>query len=163
MVDYKKLAEGLNDKFDGHLELAEGVNAIFSKREDLVLLFETLKGKYGFNRLADIAAVDYEEGYEVVYHLLNESAELLCVKVKLDKSDCTIPSISSIWKAADPQEREAYDLMGIIFEGHTNLTRILCPDDFIGHPLRKDFKLDIPDRFQDAPRKGAKFNVIDGR
>jgi NADH-quinone oxidoreductase subunit C len=58
-----------------------------------------------------------------------------------------MPSIVSLWMAADPQEREVYDMMGIIFEGHGNLTRILCPDDFEGHPLQKSFKLDKVSRF----------------
>jgi NADH-quinone oxidoreductase subunit C len=52
-----------------------------------------------------------------------------------------MPSISSVWKAADCMEREEYDLMGIVFTGHPNLKRILLADDFVGHPLRKDFKL----------------------
>lgn len=62
------------------------------------------------------------------------------VRVLADRDAPKIPSVADVWPAANWHEREAYDLMGITFEGHPNLTRILCPDDWQGHPLRKDYK-----------------------
>lgn len=62
-------------------------------------------------------------------------------KVLADRDDPRIPSVADVWPAANWHEREAYDLMGIVFEGHSNLTRILCPDDWQGHALRKDYKM----------------------
>lgn len=147
MVDISNLIEKLDVTFKGQLELSESGKAIYAKRENIIEVLKTIKEDFKFGRLADLAAADYEDRFEVVYHLLNDAADLLAVKVKLDKSNSTIPSVTSIWKAADPQEREAYDLMGIIFEGHDNLTRILCKDDFVGHPLQKSFKLDTVKRF----------------
>ena len=95
----------------------------------------------------DITSADYEDRFEVVYHLVNDEVRLLTVKVKLEKSDSIEPSIVSIWRYADLMEREIYDLMGITFEGHKNLKRILNCEDFVGHPLQKSFKLDVVSRF----------------
>lgn len=147
MFNITSLFEKLNVRFNGQVELPEGGQAIYAKREIIVEVLKMLKEETDFYRLADITSVDYEDRYEVLYHLLDNQANLLAIKVKLDKNDNVIPSIVSVWKAADPQEREVYDLMGIIFEGHGNLTRILCPDDFVGHPLQKSFKLDKVSRF----------------
>jgi len=147
MVDINNLLEKLNKHFNGQLELSESVQAIYADRENIVDAIKILKEELGFGRLADITSADYEDRYEVIYHLLNVKAELLVVKVKLQKDDMEIPTITSLWKAADPQEREIYDLMGITFKGHGNLTRILCVDDFVGHPLQKSFKLDKVSRF----------------
>jgi NAD(P)H-quinone oxidoreductase subunit J len=79
-----------------------------------------------------------------VYHLIKISdnadrpAEVR-VKVFLPRENPTVPSVYWIWKAADWQEREAYDMFGIIYEGHPNLKRILMPEDWVGWPLRKDY------------------------
>ncbi len=66
--------------------------------------------------------------------------QAFAVKVVVPRSDPRIPSVADVWPAAEWHEREAYDLMGIVFEGHPNLRRILCPDDWTGHPLRKDYE-----------------------
>ncbi len=147
MFDITNLLEKLNSNFEGQLELSENCQAIYAKRHHIVKLLQMLKDKYNYTRLVDITSADYEDRYEVVYHLTDNKTELLAIKVKLEKDDNVIPSIVSIWKAADPQEREIYDLMGIVFEGHGNLTRILCPDDFEGHALQKSYKLDRVSRF----------------
>ena len=65
------------------------------------------------------------------------------VRVVMDRNNPVIPSVAHVWPAADWHEREAYDLMGIIFAGHPDLRRILCPDDWDGHPLRKDYKFPL--------------------
>jgi NADH-quinone oxidoreductase subunit C len=96
----------------------------------------------GFDHLSSIAGVEYEDRFEVVYHLWSYSHNnLLTLKAKLPKDSPKIDSITSIWRSANWHERETYDLMGIIFEGHPDLRRILNPDDFEGFPLRKDYTL----------------------
>ncbi|WP_055667181.1 NADH-quinone oxidoreductase subunit C [Desnuesiella massiliensis] len=150
MIDMTHLLEKLNNTLGGQLSLSENGQAIQVKKEQLVVLMKTLKEDFKYWMLADITSADYEGWYEVVYHLLNDNAELLCIKIKIEKVDNvtpSIPSISSLWKAADPQEREIFDLMGIFFDGHGNLKRILCPEDFVGHPLQKSYKLNPVSRF----------------
>jgi NADH-quinone oxidoreductase subunit C len=147
MFDITNLLEKLNSNFEGELQLSENGQAIYAKTQHIVQLLQTLKEKYNYIRLVDITAVDYEDRYEVVYHLTDNETALLAIKVKLQKDNNIIPTIVSIWEAANTQEREIYDLMGIVFEGHGNLTRILCPDDFVGHPLQKSYKLNKVSRF----------------
>ncbi|WP_036602974.1 NADH-quinone oxidoreductase subunit C [Olivibacter sitiensis] len=101
-----------------------------------------------FDFLSCISAVDLgNEGFGVVYHLSSiPKKEQLCLKVNVpaNRDDQTtlplVPSVNSVWKTAEWHEREAYDLMGIFFEGHPDLRRILLPDDWDGYPLRKDYK-----------------------
>ncbi|MDE0309601.1 MAG: NADH-quinone oxidoreductase subunit C [Acidiferrobacterales bacterium] len=108
-----------------------------------------------FEQLIDLCAVDYSvygEGYParqwtgsryaVVYHLLSVSLNhRLRVKVYIDEDHPVVRSVTDIWPAADWFEREAFDLFGILFEGHSDLRRILTDYGFIGHPFRKDFPL----------------------
>lgn len=98
--------------------------------------------EFTFDLLNSISAVDYIGYFEVVYHLTslrqNRSA-VVKVKCGEGRKDPIVPSVVSVWRTADLQEREAYDLMGIRFEGHPNLKRIMLWEGFPGHPLRKDF------------------------
>lgn len=103
-----------------------------------------------FDYLSMISAVDYKEkGFQVVYHLLSLMAnQKLVVKIDLpDREDAKLPSVIDVWPTAAFHEREAWDLMGIWFDGHPNLRRILMREDWVGHPLRKDY---VDDR---APRE----------
>ena len=99
----------------------------------------------GFNFLADITAIDNLtlggfERFSVVYHLLShETAERITVKAYVPENKPELSSVESLWKTADWQEREIYDLFGILFTGHPNMIRIMNPDDYQGHPLRKDY------------------------
>jgi NADH-quinone oxidoreductase subunit C len=99
-----------------------------------------------FEYLADVTSVDWlpaEPRFEVVYSLLSyERRERLRVKVRLSGTDPCVESVSSLWAGASPFEREIYDLMGIRFQGHPDLRRILLPDDWQGHPLRKDYPVE---------------------
>lgn len=104
-----------------------------------------------FNFLSSISAVDYQdEGFQVVYHLISlpEGRRKLVLKVAPagDRNDPWVPSVVSIWPTADWHEREAWDLMGIRFEGHPDLRRILLREDWVGHPLRKDYRDERPVR-----------------
>jgi NADH-quinone oxidoreductase subunit C len=91
-----------------------------------------------------LTAVDQPERFEVVYHLWSikdRTTEPFVLKVYIgDKENPAVPSVTPIWRGANYQEREAYDLMGIRFEGHPNLKRIVLWEGFPGHPLRKDFE-----------------------
>ena len=93
-----------------------------------------------------------EKGAEliVVYHLYSMKYDHKCtVQCAVPKEDAHLPTVSDLWPAADWHEREAYDMYGVIFEGHHDHRRILCPDDWEGHPLRKDYK--APESYHDIP------------
>jgi NADH-quinone oxidoreductase subunit C len=108
--------------------------------------------------MVDLTAVDWfrkkEPRFEVVVNLLSLSKnERKMIKVNIDDETLSIPSITDIYPGANFYEREVYDMFGIIFENHPELTRILMPDDWIGHPLRKDYGSGrIPVQFKNAPK-----------
>ena len=90
--------------------------------------------------LSNETGVDYKDRVEVVYHLFSYKHRHGCVlKVKLPREGPTVATMETIWPAANWMEREIYDLVGVTFTGHSDLRRILMPEDWPGHPLRKDF------------------------
>ena len=99
-----------------------------------------------FNYLCDVTCVDWhpsEPRFEVVYHLLAiAKKERVRLKVRLDGSSPALESVTSVWPAANFYEREVFDLFGVRFSGHPNLKRIMMPDDWEGHPLRKDYPVE---------------------
>jgi len=104
-----------------------------------------------------------KEEIQVVYHLNSTfTRDKIALKVCLDRTSPRLPSVSSIWGVANWHEREAYDMFGVIFDGHPALSRILCPEDWEGWPLRKDYV--FPERYHDVEHKrkpsGAEF--LDG-
>ncbi|HIK27297.1 MAG TPA: NAD(P)H-quinone oxidoreductase subunit J [Oscillatoriaceae cyanobacterium M7585_C2015_266] len=122
-----------------------GVEIIKVARQFLLPVATALYA-YGFNYLQCQGGYDLGPGQELVsfYHLIKvsdyaERPEEVRVKVFLPREDPRVPSVYWIWKAADWQERETYDMFGIIYEGHPNLKRILMPEDWVGWPLRKDY------------------------
>ncbi|HET6437153.1 MAG TPA: NADH-quinone oxidoreductase subunit C [Anaeromyxobacter sp.] len=93
--------------------------------------------------LEDLTAVDWPKrnAIEVVYHLFSFPLRHgIVLKVELDRTAPRLPSVEGVWKAANWFEREVYDLFGVEFTGHPDLRRILLPDDWVGHPLRKDYQ-----------------------
>lgn len=104
-----------------------------------------LKYDQTFTRLSTITGVDRhpeEPRFEVVYHLHSlDRNERLRLKCRLGGEDPEIDSVTSVWRAADWYERETFDLYGIRFRNHPDLRRIMLPDDWEGHPLRKDYKI----------------------
>jgi NAD(P)H-quinone oxidoreductase subunit J len=113
---------------------------------DLLIPLATALYAYGFNYLQCQGAFDLGPGKELVsfYHLIKvkdnvTKPEEVRIKVFLPRDNPTVPSVYWIWKTADWQERESYDMYGIIYEGHPNLKRILMPEDWVGWPLRKDY------------------------
>jgi NADH-quinone oxidoreductase subunit C len=99
-----------------------------------------------FNYLSDVTCVDWypsDPRFEVIYHLLSMSRkEYLRLKVKLDGTDPRIGSVTSVFPSADYFEREVFDLFGVHFEGHPHLRRIMMPENWEGHPLRKDYPVE---------------------
>ncbi|REK66535.1 MAG: NADH-quinone oxidoreductase subunit C [Cohnella sp.] len=92
------------------------------------------------NYLRNVTGVDYETHMEVVYHLLSlDSGHNYAIKVRTDRDRPSVPSVTPVWETANWNEREIYDLLGIDFPGHPDLRRIMMPDDWEGHPLRKDY------------------------
>lgn len=91
----------------------------------------------------DLTAVDWPKRnvIEVVYHLFSYSHRHgIVLKVEADRQNPVVPTVEGIWKSANWMEREVYDLFGVTFEGHPDLRRVLLPDDWVGHPLRKDYQ-----------------------
>jgi len=157
-----KILSNIKNKFsDAVLDITEfsQEHILHVKGEYILTVLTDLKTD-GFNFLADLTAIDNLtlggfERFVVSYHLLcHQTAERLTVKAYIPEENPLLPSVETLWKTADWQEREVFDLYGIKFEGHPNLIRIMNPDDFDGYPLRKDY-----------PRLGKKersnFPVVD--
>ena len=100
-----------------------------------------------FEMLSSVTAIDYlnldrEPRFDVVYHLYSlENRNWIRLKAPVDETDCRIDSICKLWAGANFMEREVFDMFGIDFSGHPNMKRILMPDNWEGHPLRKDFPI----------------------
>ncbi|HQU08675.1 MAG: NADH-quinone oxidoreductase subunit C [Verrucomicrobia bacterium 21-51-4] len=115
--------------------------------KDILAFLKALRDEGGFDMLVDLTAIDWgmdcSPRFSVVYHLLStKAAEYVRVVVACENDlEPTMPSAVSLFDAADWHEREAYDMFGVRFEGHPNLTRILMWEGYPGHPLRKDFPL----------------------
>ena len=94
-----------------------------------------------FDSLLCLSGVDYADKFAVSYHIYSmEHQHTIGIKTYLPKDNPVVPTVDAVWKAAIYMERETYDLVGITFEGSCDLNRILLPDDWEGHPLRKDYK-----------------------
>ncbi len=103
---------------------------------------------FALDYLSFVSGVDYPEQkrIEVVYHLFSsQHRHEMLLKVRVPRGDPRVESVTPIWNGADWHEREAYDLLGITFEGHPNLRRIMMTDDWVGHPLRKDYIYEDPE------------------
>jgi NADH-quinone oxidoreductase subunit C len=115
----------------------------------------TLRDELGMNYLVCLTSIDRGPELEAFYNLehIGDQRYGFGVRVLVPRDNPVIPSVENVWRTADWHEREAWDLMGIRFEGHHNLVRILCAEDWEGHPLRKDYK--SPDYYH-----GVKNNVV---
>jgi NADH-quinone oxidoreductase subunit C len=141
--------DALQARFPGSLEVVPAVDqpTVRTPKEMLLALMQHLKHDLGFLLCVDVTAVDWfpaRPRFEVVYHLLNPHRMWrLRVKTWAGLGE-SVPSVTGIWPGADWPERETYDLFGVPFDGHPNLTRIYLPDDWEGHPLRKDYPVAGP-------------------
>lgn len=133
----------LTDKYDQQLIKVEDSleAAIRVKNHQFFQVAKELKEEYGLDFLADLTAVDLEDGnLRGIYHLMSwRPYRLLRLEVDAPGENPWLPSITELWPAANVQEREAFDMFGIVYDGHSNLTRILLSEDFEGNPLRKSF------------------------
>ena len=129
---------------------AFGQQYVVVRKEAVLEVMRRLRDDEGmlFNFMMDLTAVDYlgnrdaESRFEVVYHLYSlKHNHRIRVKAPVSQADPTIDSVVQVWKGADWFEREVWDMYGIVFKGHPNLKRILLYEEFVGHPLRKDYPL----------------------
>jgi NADH-quinone oxidoreductase subunit C len=108
-------------------------------RDDAELGFDGVMDLTGYD-LLKYPAAPASDAIAVVYLLFSyRHRHRLCLQVHAPRADCTVPTASGVWPAAIYFEREVFDLLGVRFDGHPSLRRILCPDDWVGHPLRKDY------------------------
>ena len=129
------------------------------KRDRIVDILRFLRDAQAFEVLKDLTAVDYlnqgqPERFAVVYNLGSFQDPSRCTRVKawVPEADPAIESASAIWKAAPWAEREVYDLFGIVFKNHPDLKRLVLPEAYVGHPLRKDYPLTGRGERMDFPR-----------
>ncbi|MBW4611247.1 MAG: NAD(P)H-quinone oxidoreductase subunit J [Hassallia sp. WJT32-NPBG1] len=148
LVQAGKVSQWLTENGFAHEFLEPDHNGveIIKVEPDFLLPISTALYAYGFNYLQCQCGIDTGAGQELVsmYHLIkvgdnSDRPEELRVKVFLPRENPKVPSVYWIWKTADWQERESYDLFGIVYEGHPNLKRLLMPEDWVGWPLRKDY------------------------
>jgi NADH-quinone oxidoreductase subunit C len=147
-VETSKIAEKIKGKFgDAGVELqSETIDPfIVVPAEKIADICRFLRDdpEIHLNAFSSISGVDWpEEGLiDVVYHLASYKHHNVCVlKVRLSREKPEVPTIEGVWKAANWFERETFDLLGVIFTGHSNLKRLLLPDDWEGYPLRKDYE-----------------------
>jgi NADH-quinone oxidoreductase subunit C len=139
---------------------AQGDDVVILERSGLRESFRRLKDEVGFDLLSDITAVDYwqkkEPRFEVVYQIVSRAKRRrLRVRVPVPEDDPTVDSLTPLWRGANFLEREVWDLYGIRFTDHPDLRRILLYDEFQGHPLRKDYPVNlcqprVPERHVDG-------------
>ncbi|MEE8353611.1 MAG: NADH-quinone oxidoreductase subunit C [Dehalococcoidales bacterium] len=138
----QQVSAQLSERFPDAV-LETGVDSILLDSAALVDVAAFLKDTPGldFDFLSMVSGVDYYQYFEVVYHLISlEHNHSLTIKTRCrGRDNPTLPSLTGLWRSADLQEREIYDLLGVSFEGHPNLTRIVLWPEFSGHPLRKDY------------------------
>jgi NADH-quinone oxidoreductase subunit C len=125
-----------------------GQTRVTLRRGQLFEALRSLKEEHGFDMLVDVTCVDYlhyrdaTDRFGLVYLLANTSRnDRIAVRVPLNEPELTVRSVTPLWEGANWLEREVWDMFGIRFEGHPDLRRILLPDEFTAHPLRKDYPL----------------------
>ena len=141
--DGAKLADAIRESLSDAVVDAQGTD-VWIRPESVPDVMRLLRDdeEFSFKLLSSVTAVDYISYFEVVYHLTSLTRNATAViksKCGFGREEAKIPSVFDIWRGADLQEREVWDLMGIIFEGHPNHKRIMLWEGFPGHPLRKDF------------------------
>ncbi|HJM29230.1 MAG: NADH-quinone oxidoreductase subunit C [Acidimicrobiales bacterium] len=156
-----------NEDNDGTIPstMSHGQNVLHPNRENLLEVIKNLREE-GFVVCIDITAVDYLENpkrdlpasvkperFEIVINLLSHTKrERLRLRVQIPELEPTLPTLFDIYPGSEALEREVHDLFGITFEGHPDMTRILMPENWEGHPLRKDYDIGkIPVQFKEAP------------
>ena len=138
----EEIARQIEEHFPGSI-VESSQDTVLVKSESLLKVAAFLKDtpNLDFDYLTSITAVDYYDYFEAIYQLTSlQHNHSLVVKTRCyGRDNPTLPSVAGLWRGADFQEREIYDLMGISFDGHPNLKRIFLWGGFKGHPLRKDY------------------------
>ncbi|WP_321367001.1 NADH-quinone oxidoreductase subunit C [uncultured Desulfuromusa sp.] len=152
------IVEKLKAKFPAEvLDVVEfrGETTVTVKKEQIVDICMFMRDNFGYNLLCDLCGVDYmgqAPRFMVVYNLYNiTTKERFRIKAPVAEEGANIDTVSTVWGTANWHERECWDLLGIKFNNHPDLRRILMPADWEGHPLRKDYPVQGPDR---EPYKG---------
>ncbi|WP_165998638.1 NADH-quinone oxidoreductase subunit C [Bacillus sp. Cs-700] len=123
--------------------LAKDVPTLVARKETYLKVAQFLKYNelLAFDYLSETHGTDFETHMEIYNHLYSyQNRQSVALKVKIDRDKPVVDSLTSLWAGANWPEREGFDLLGIVFNGHPNLTRIMMPDDWVGHPLRKDYE-----------------------
>ena len=146
LLDFVEKLKAEDSSWVADVRDALGEVTVIVPRASIGDVCSSLKNTHGFDLLADLCGCDrgLEEDprFEVNYHLFStKHHQRLRLKVLLTEDEPNVKSVVSIWKTANWHERETYDLLGVIFDGHPDLRRILLPSDFDGHALRKDYPL----------------------
>ena len=152
-MTFSKIQKYIESKSQSIISIEEGKEVIFVSSDNWIEIAQILinDSELEFNYLMCISSYDKGDNktYGVAYNLYSTNRQHY-IEVRIEVEDGTsIPSVANIWRSADWHEREAYDMIGIVFEGHPNLKRILLSDDWEGHPLRKNFK--EPDYYHGIP------------
>jgi NADH-quinone oxidoreductase subunit C len=145
----QEIVENLRSKnaaWVGEVIEAFGETTVFVGAENIVDVCRFMRDEQGFDMLADLCGCDRgpeeDPRFEVNYHLFSTKHHgRIRLKVLIPEDAPTVQSVISVWRTADWHERETFDLLGVTFEGHHDLRRILLPSDFDGHALRKDYPL----------------------
>lgn len=159
MAENNRAVIRLKEKFASSiLDVVEfrGEVTVTVAKNDIYAVLSFLKQSLQFNLLTDVTAVDYqgkkEDRFMMVYQLYSIPVkDRLRVKCPVSEADCRVESATQVWTTANWLEREVYDLFGITFDNHPDLRRILMTPEWEGHPLRKDYPAQGPDR---EPYKG---------
>ena len=138
------ILERLTEEFGESLQIVESIDqpTVVVSREELARFARHLKQAEGYVMFNDVLAVDWfpsRPRFELIYQVVHPDKLQRFRFKSFVAEDQPMPSLVSVWAGANWPEREAYDLFGIVFEGHPDLTRIYLPDDWEGHPLRKDY------------------------
>ena len=145
-MNFEEIAKVLQEKFESTVPTADRAGDPFltvpAGKIIEVLNFCRDDGLMAFDCLSNLTGVDAPpDDLDVVYHLFSyPKRHSLTLKVRVPKANPKVPTVEKLYPTANWQEREAFDLFGVVFDGHSDLRRIMLPDDWIGHPLRKDYK-----------------------
>ena len=138
-------AEALREALPDAIEevVDEGTHPFIRlKAESIVEAARVLREKCDVDMLHQVSGVDYADHMEVVYHFtrVRKGSGFICLKVNTPRENASVPTLAHDWRTANWGERETFDMLGIRFEGHPHLFRVLLPEDWVGHPLRKDYE-----------------------
>lgn len=145
----RKIIETLKSNFPGDIEKAEVLRrkriSITVKNNKILEVARFLRDRLNFDYPISVGAVDYikEDRFQIIYYIFSSKEKVvLMLRTNIPRDKPSTPSLISVWEAVDYHERETWEMFGIVFKGHPNLTRLLLPEDWEGgYPLRKDFKL----------------------